>query len=308
MHLKIPRKQGNAQYFQAFLCQQCLWAQLPFLKSDVLDTSQLLESHQDTTDEPDHHLLALTSRPMHLQFMHLNTQSLLSSLDELILTMEKYPFDVITMTETWLKDNAQRLQYATIPGYSPEFRHHNNLHGGVGAYIRDSLEYKRRKDIENVEPDLEHPWIEFPGRNKYIKLLMGTVYCSEKILSFGDWLEKFENILSHLTTTWDGLIVVTGDMNIDLGNSNSTKKKKYLDTLLALNLHQHVTKPTTRTNRTATVIDHIISNIENRISYTDILPCPLVNDHDAVYACVNIEVSRFEKRYKYIDMKRTLMK
>ena len=97
-------------------------------------------------------------------------------------------------------------------------------------------------------------------------------------------------------------------MNIALGNSNSTKKKKYLDTLLVLNLNQHVTKPTRRTNKTATVIDHIISNIENRISCTDILPCPLVSDHDAVYACMNIKVSRFEKRYKYIDMKRTLMK
>ena len=126
--------------------------------------------------------------------MHLNAQSLLSSLDELILTMEKYPSDVITMTETWL---AQRLQYATVPGYSPEFRHRNNLRDcGVGAYIRDSLEYKRRKYVENMEPDLEHLWIEFPSRNKYSKLLLGAVYRSEKALSFGDWLEKLLN--NHL--------------------------------------------------------------------------------------------------------------
>ena len=89
-------------------------------------------------------------------------------------------------------------------------------------------------------------------------------------------------------------------MNIDLSSSNSTKKKQYLDMLLALSLHQHVTKPTRRTNKTATLIDHIISNIENRISYVDVLPCPLVSDHDAVYACLNVKVSRFEKRYKYI--------
>ena len=126
----------------------------------------------------------------------------------------------------------------------------------MGAYIRDSLKYKRRKDIENVESDLEHLWMEFPGRNKHSKLLLGTVYCSEKILSFGDWLEKFENILSHLTTTWDGLIIVTGDMNIDLSNSSSTRRKQYLATLSALNLHQHMTKPTRRTNKTATLIDH----------------------------------------------------
>ena len=59
-HLKCVSKfQGNreiSRVFQTFLCQQCLWAPLPFLNSDILDTSQQLESDQDTTDEPDHRL------------------------------------------------------------------------------------------------------------------------------------------------------------------------------------------------------------------------------------------------------------
>ena len=75
-------------------------------------------------------------------------------------------------------------------------------------------------------------------------------------------------------------------MNIDLCNNT---KKQYLDMLSNLNLHQHVMKPTRWTNRTAILIGHIISNIENRISYVDVLPCPLVSDHDAVYACVNVK-------------------
>ena len=37
-----------------------------------------------------------------------------------------------------------------------------------------------------------------------------------------------------------------------------------------------------------------------RISHTDVLPCSLVSDHDAVYACVNIKVTIFETRYKCI--------
>ena len=236
-----------------------------------------------------------------MKFMHLNTQSMLSSLDELILTVEKYPFDIVTMSETWLKDNQQLLNYVKIPGYSQEFRNRNNLRGGgVGAYIMESLKYKQRKDIKNLEHDLEHLWLEIPGRNKHSKLLLGTMYRSEKILPFKDWLEKFEAILSHLTTTWDGLVVVSGDMNIDLNDNNSTAKKNYMEMLSALNLHQHVNKSTRITNKTSTLIDHIISNASDRISYTDVLPCPLVSDHDAVYACVNIKVPRFEKRYKFI--------
>ena len=38
-----------------------------------------------------------------------------------------------------------------------------------------------------------------PGKNKHGKLLLGTVYRS-------DLPEKFENILTHLATTWGGLI------------------------------------------------------------------------------------------------------
>ena len=284
-----------------FTCQRCLWNVLPFLKIDFMDVSRQSELEIEFQDEVDRHLAALTSRPKHMKFMHLNTQSVLSSLDELILTVEKCPFDIVTMSETWLKDNPQLLNYVKIPGYSQEFRNRNNLRGGgVGAYIIESLKYKRRKDIENLEPDLEHLWLEIPGRNKHSKLLLGTMYRSEKILPLKDWQEKFESILSHLTTTWDGLIVVSGDMNIDLNDNNSSTKKNYMEMLSALNFHQHVNKATRTTNKTSTLIDHIISNASDRISYTDVLPCPLVSDHDAVYACVNIKVPKFEKRYKFI--------
>ena len=52
-----------------------------------------------------------------------NTQSMVSSFDELVLTIQQYPFDVISMSETWLKDNSLLLQHVTLPGYSCEFRH-----------------------------------------------------------------------------------------------------------------------------------------------------------------------------------------
>ena len=108
-----------------------------------MDISFQSEIDIEFQDEVDCHLVALTSRPNHMKFMHLNTQSMLSSLDELLLTIEKYPFDIITMSETWLKDNPQLLNYVKIPGYSQEFRNRENLRGGgVGAYLKESLKYK----------------------------------------------------------------------------------------------------------------------------------------------------------------------
>ena len=46
--------------------------------------------------------------------------------------------------------------------------------GGVGAYIKDSIVFKRRKDIENLQPEFEHMWLEIPGKNKTSKLLLGV--------------------------------------------------------------------------------------------------------------------------------------
>ena len=170
----------------------------------------------------------------------------------------------------------------------------------MGAYIKKTLTYKRRSDIEAKELDLEHLWLEFPGRNKHSKLLLGTMYRSERMLTSTEWLARFESLLGYLTATWDGLIVVTGDINIDLLGPNKPITSQYQDISSSLNLHQHVHNPTRTTDKTSTLIDHIIPNLPVRISHTDVLPCPLVSDHDAVYATINIKVTRFQIRHKFI--------
>ena len=40
------------------------------------------------------------------------------------------------------------------------------------------------------------------------------------------------------------------------------------------------------------------------MSHCDVLPCPLISDHDAPYACINARFTRFVPRYKYIRNER----
>ena len=51
-------------------------------------------------------LRILQERHKQLKIMHLNTQCMTSTFDEFLLTVNKYPLDIITLSETWLKDNA----------------------------------------------------------------------------------------------------------------------------------------------------------------------------------------------------------
>lgn len=68
--------------------------------------------------------------------MHLNTQSMVSTFNEFALTVKSYPLDIITLSETWLKNQKELLEYVSLPGYATEFRHREVAKGGgVGAYI-----------------------------------------------------------------------------------------------------------------------------------------------------------------------------
>ena len=55
---------------------------------------------------------------------------------------------------------------------------------------------------------------------------------------------------------------------------------------------QTVNKLRGYTDKVNTLIDHLISNLPERILHTDVLPCSLVSNHDAVYAAINIKVTR----------------
>ena len=88
--------------------------------------------------------------------MDLNTLCMTSTFNEFLLLVKQYPMDIITLSETWLKDNPALLEYVSVPGYSAVFRNGETIKGGgVGAYIHESIHFKRRTDIENRYPDLE---------------------------------------------------------------------------------------------------------------------------------------------------------
>ena len=105
------------------------------------------------------------------------------------------------LSETWLRDQKELLDYLPIDGHATEFRHRVATKGrGVGAYIKENVAYRRRFDIEKPQPDLEHLWLELPGRTKHSKLLLEVIYRSDLLMTASQWLECFEDLLSHVTS------------------------------------------------------------------------------------------------------------
>ncbi len=143
-------------------------------------------------------------------------------------------------------------------------------------------------------------WLEPSGKNKNSKLLVGTIYRSPSITNIQDWLIQFNDLLSTVVSSWDGLLIIMGDMNINLLDPSSNVTSQYMEVLKSMNLTQHICKPTRTTSTTRTLIDHLISNYSSKITHSDVLPCASISDHDTAYTRINARITRYIPRYKYI--------
>ena len=125
---------------------------------------------------------------------------------------------------------------------------------GLLAYIRNNLNFTRRRDIESNCFESRSIWLQLHVLN-----------CKDVLICFLyrppnspiEWYESFERQLEK--TAELGLeLVIMGDFNIDC---NSTTPNIKLKSILETNgLSQLVNEPTRVTKSTATIKDHIYVN------------------------------------------------
>ena len=133
-----------------------------------------IKSDANYTNE---HLEKLDELKKHISICHLNTQSMSSTFDEFQFMINQTKFDVITLSETWLKNDKHLLEYVRLPGYEFAYRNRDEKRGGgVGIYIRDTIEFKVRSDISKLDDSIEHLWVEIQGKKKNSACLIGVFY------------------------------------------------------------------------------------------------------------------------------------
>ena len=88
--------------------------------------------------------------------------------------------------------------------------------------------------------------------------------------------------------------------NIDLIGRPDSLVTRNSNTLDMFGLEQIVTKPTRVTRTSRTLIDHINTNYPMRIFATYVITTSILSNHDALFACINVRVNRYQLRYKYI--------
>ena len=93
-----------------------------------------------------------------------------------------------------------------------------------------------------MDNSLEHLWFEVNGKNKKWPYLIGIIYQpSTENAKKIEWIEKIDSVLSSIKSTWDSIIIVTGDTNIDLLSSSTTRDMNE-QMLHTYQLSCHITK------------------------------------------------------------------
>ncbi|XP_060607755.1 uncharacterized protein LOC132759899 [Ruditapes philippinarum] len=162
-----------------------------------------------TTSSMSLDLASLMSSGSCLSVLQYNVQSLLSKIE--ILTTEFSMFDVLAFSETWLNPSVSNSDIYIPCFHAPERNDRvDDSHGGVSLYIKNSLFYKRRMDLE--PRNVECVWVEIIlSQSK--RILVGIFYRPPNADSHYTTLIEHSLNLAEETNIPD--IIVTGDFNFN---------------------------------------------------------------------------------------------
>ena len=235
-------------------------------------------------------LVSLYSEPFnfsnlsnHLSFVHYNVQSFLPKTD--LLVAELCEFDILAFSETWLNPSVPTADLLIQSYKEPERKDRvGDSHGGVMIYVKESIYYKRRNDLERR--GIECIWIELTLKRK--RILFGLFYQPPN--SDSEYYTAIADSIHLAADSGIQDIVIIGDFNFNMLNTQSSRKINSI--CEELSLLQMIQDPTHFTENSSSLIDLIIVSNKNRvINYTKIYVTTVLFTEYLTFASQNEKLS-----------------
>ncbi len=185
-------------------------------------------------------------------------------------------FDVLCLTETWLKPNDYiGLNESTPPSYC--YKHEprqTGRGGGVATIYSDILNVTQKTGYKfnSFEILLLNVTLSDMQNKSVLSLALATVYKPPG--PYTDFLKEFVDFLSELLVNVDKALIVR-DFNIHVDNTNDALGLAFTDLINSFGVKQNVTGPTHRFIHTLDLI--ILHGIG--LTDIDIVPQSDVTDH-----------------------------
>ena len=237
-----------------------------------------------------------------LKFGHININGLVNKLSEVKTLLKETNLTVLAVSETHLAEDVNDTQI-DIDGYN--FLRHDrkgkkNNWGGTLIYYKDHINMYELQYDQHMHA-IEAVWAEIILKSQ--KILVACIYRPPKQK---DFLKHFVPILEKFSKRSN--IVLLGDLNIDL-----SKDDAYLSAILHRTLAryalQNVIKDFTRiTSNSKTLIDLVITTINNKKILKSGSYDSAISDHNLIFVTMNFFIDRppakltTVKNYKNIDL------
>jgi exonuclease III len=247
-----------------FTCDSCAFSCLPFHLDD--DSRNQGDEQTQPTLSLDHGNLndnlfkVFDGKGLH--FVHANVRSLLPKMSEIRLLLSRTKAAALAVTETWL-DATIRDGEIEVDGYSVIRRDRDRMGGGVALFIKHDVTFNPRPDLE--EDGLEMVWGEIL-LPKTKGILISSCYRPPRDDNF---LDRFDSVLSGIEQNKE--IFILGDMNICNFRKDSPLFRKYDNVLNGNNCKQMVTEATRITADCSSSLDHLITNVDEKIKKVGVL-------------------------------------
>ena len=238
-----------------------------------------------------------------LFLIHFNIRSLQKNIDKLFhfVSQLKNSPDIIAITETKL--NKSKICFnIDLTGY--KFIHSDSCTkaGGVGFYIKSSLPYIVRTDIDLNLETVENMWLQVETNNR--PTTIGVVYRHPEYSV--DQLSNFSNSLEKILQNFSNSKIdffITGDFNIDLGSLNSNRVfRNYADNLISYSIKCAINKPTRITETSKTLLDHLYTNNHNRLIFSGIIISD-ISDHFPIFAFICNSKAKTKKKVENFSIR-----
>ena len=218
-----------------------------------------------------------------VSFFHLNVRGLSAnweSFKTLVceLQSDSFAFDFIGLSESYKTEFDNRIQ---LTGYhKPLTRNRtHDFRGGVALFIKDEITFRVREDISIFIPNIfESIFIEC--KCKSINIVVGVIYRpnTPPKADIDVFMSTLFEILEIVELENKNCIIM-GDVNIDLLKYNTDgKTKSHVNNIFANGFLPVITKPTRVTHSSASLIDHIYSNLKS-LKYSSNIIITDVADH-----------------------------
>ena len=194
--------------------------------------------------------------------LHTNIRSLSLHHDELVSLSAhtNLNLDVIGVSEIWHSNDNPISSNVDIPGYTFFKTKSVTQNGGVGLYIRDSLAYNSRIDLDSCTDDFETVWVEIENKNDE-NFLICRAY-RHPSSDIDNLTSYFQNHLSKLSS--NKLLFIMGDFNVNLLDfSSHTPTSDFVNNFFSHSLLPCIHHPTRVSEHRASIIDKIYTNATN---------------------------------------------